>query len=297
MKKLLLLCAFFMVERVYATTWTVNVSDFQFQPATLNVVVGDVIKWVWTSGSTFHTTTSLTVPIGANAWDNPLDGGNLTYSYTVTTAGSYTYQCDFHPLLMQGSFTASSVSPVTLSSFYVVNSNGRPDLKWTTATELNADYFSIRRSENGNNFSEVGKVMATGNSTTERKYFYRDEKLPASTRYVYYALAIVDKDGKTQLSPIKVFRNKTAATRLITSLSPNPIDGMGHLMLQFNADKPGTLSAKLFDMQGKIIISSNLSASPGINNGHIHLGDIPAGTYTIRFSLNGVNESYQVTRK
>jgi plastocyanin len=282
---------------VNATTWTVNVSDFQFSPSTLNVVVGDVIKWVWVNGSVSHTTTSLTVPIGASTWDVLLNGSNLNYSYTATTAGSYTYQCDLHPLLMQASFTVSAAVPVILSSFYTTNVNERPVLKWTTASEVNADYFSVRRSDNGKNFREIGRVPANGNSSTEKKYSDADETLASGTRYVYYTLAIVDKDGKSQLSPIKIFKNRSAATKLITSLSPNPISGPGHLMLQFNADRPGTMFAKLFDMQGKIILSTNLSALKGINNGHIHLGDIPAGNYTIRFNLNGVSESYQVRRE
>jgi hypothetical protein len=36
---------------------------------------------------------------------------------------------------------------------------------------------------------------------------------------------------------------------------------------------------------------------PGINNGHIHLGEIPAGIYTIYFSLAGINESYMITKE
>jgi len=297
MKKLLLILLCAKVLTVNATTWTVNVSDFQFSPSTLNVVVGDVIKWVWINGSSFHTTTSLTIPVGATTWDVLLNGSNLNFSYTATTAGSYTYQCDLHPLIMQGSFTVSAAVPVTLTSFYTTNVNERPGLKWSTGTEVNTDYFSVRRSDNGKNFREIGRVPATGNSSTEKKYNYVDEKLTPATRFVYYSIAIVDKDGKSQLSPIKIFKNRSAATKLITSLSPNPISAPGHLMLQFNADRPGTMSAKLFDMQGKEILSTNLSASQGINNGHIHLGDIPAGNYTIRFSLNGVNESYLVTRK
>ena len=84
-----------------------------------------------------------------------------------------------------------------------------------------------------------------------------------------------------QLSPIKVYRNKSASAKLITLLSPNPISGMGHLMLQFNADKSGVMKVKVADMQGRIVLKTELAAAPGINNGHIHLGDIPPGIYTV----------------
>lgn len=61
-------------------------------------------------------------------------------------------------------------------------------------------------------------------------------------------------------------------------------------MLKYNADKTGTMVAKLLDMQDKLILQTKLSGVQGINNGHIHLGRISAGVYT--FSLDGINESY-----
>lgn len=99
------------------------------------------------------------------------------------------------------------------------------------------------------------------------------------------------------MSPIKIYKNKNALRKLIISLSPNPVSGdMPHLMLQFNADKKGVMIAKLVDMQGKLILNTELSAEQGVNNGHIHLGDVPAGIYTMYFTLDGISESYRVVK-
>ena len=198
---------------------------------------------------------------------------------------------------MTGSITATAALPIILSSFNIASKDGKPLLKWTTSTEINSDYFSIRKSINGTDFKEIAKVPASGNSFVEKDYSFTDEQISASIKYVYYALAIVDKDGKTQLSPIMAYKNKTASAKLITSLSPNPISGMGHLMLQFNADKTGIMQVKMTDMDGHTILKTELSAMPGINNGHIHLGDIPAGIYTIYFSLDGINQSCRITKE
>ncbi len=146
---------------------------------------------------------------------------------------------------------------------------------------------------------ETGKGclnQAAGNSSLRKDYSFIDDKISSSIRYAYYALAIVDKDGRTELSPIKIFKNKTAATKLIISLSPNPISGMGHLMLKFNADKPGTMHAKLIDTQGRLVLQTDLSAVTGVSNGHIHMGEIPNGTYTIQFTLDGITESYRIIK-
>lgn len=295
MKKILLPLFSFLFLQAKATTWNVTVQNFQFTPATLNVVVGDVIHWVWIAGT--HTTTSVTIPAGAAAWSSPMDSTTTTFDYTVTQPGVYSYQCNFHFLFgMTASFTASGTVPIILSSFNISAKNNKPLLSWTTQTEVNADYFSIRKSINGSDFYEIGKVSATGNSVIEKNYSFSDEKISSAINYVYYALATVNKDGKTQLSPIKIYKNKTATPKLIISLSPNPVSSMGHLMLQFNADKPGVMIAKLMDEQGKLVLKSELSAVQGINNGHIHLGNVSAGIYTIYFTLDGINESYRIVK-
>ncbi|MGH2565500.1 MAG: T9SS type A sorting domain-containing protein [Ginsengibacter sp.] len=272
-----------------------NVQDFQFSPSTLSVMVGDVIHWVWVAGT--HTTTAVTIPGTATTWNAPVDASHTTFDYTIMQPGSYSYQCNFHATFgMVATFTASGALPVTLSAFNIINQDNKPLLTWTTETEINTNYFSIRKSINGTDFHEMGKVTATGNSASKNNYSFSDEKISSTLRYVYYALAIVDKDGKMQLSPIKIYKNKTASTEIITSLSPNPVGSMGHLMLQFYADKPGIMIAKLMDAQGKLVLKTELSGLQGINNGHIHLGDIPSGIYTIYFSLDGVNESYRIVK-
>ena len=115
MKKILLafLCLYFFKSQ--AITWSVNVSSNQFSPASLNVKIGDVVHWVWVSGN--HTTTSLLVPAGAASWDGTLNTAGDVFDYPVTATGSYFYQCDIHPAQMQGTITATAVTPVTLSVF------------------------------------------------------------------------------------------------------------------------------------------------------------------------------------
>ncbi len=295
MKKILLPLICLLCLKSQATTWTVNVEDFQFSPATLNVKVGDVIHWVWVSG--FHTTTSLSVPGGAGTWDASIISSSQTFDYTVSAVGSYSYQCNIHPVQMQASFTATAiVTPVTLSAFNISETKEGVNISWTTQTELNADHFSIRKSLDGTNFNEIAQIAAAGNSATVRDYSFTDDKITSSIRYAYYFLAIVDKDGQTQLFPIKIYKNKSAVAKLIISLSPNPISGIGHLMLKFNADKAGLMIAKLIDAQGRLVLQTELSASEGINNGHIHLGEISKGTYTFQFTLDGISESYRIIK-
>lgn len=295
MKKLLLYFLLFLPFHTRAETHIITISSFQFSPSNLNVLVGDVIRWEWAEG--FHNTASVTIPFGADPWSAPVSNAGFSYEYTVTAPGTYNYQCDPHAGFMTGSFTASGVVPVTLSSFLVNRQQRKPYLTWTTQTESNSSHFVVRRSYDGEIFTEIARVPAAGQSSSLRTYSFLDADVKNNCRYVYYELVIKDLDGKYQLSPIRFLRNNESVKKLILSISPNPVASAGHLMIQFNADEKTRMLAKITDMNGRQVLTTQLSASPGVNNGHIHLGDLAAGNYIIQFSMNGVTESYKITKR
>ena len=296
MKKLIFFCLAMPFLNAKATIQDVTVTNFQFDPANLNVVVGDIIRWNWDAG--LHNTVSLTIPPGATPWSSPdlFTAGN-SFSYTVTTPGSYEYQCAYHAGFMQGSFTASGAVPVTMSGFNVNNRNNRPRISWNTEQESNSDYFAVRRSYDGAIFTEIGRVPAAVQSSTQKSYFFDDVTVKANVKYVYYELAIVDKDASQQLSPIKLYKNNERLQKLITSISPNPVTAAGHLLISFNADEKGTLVAKLSDLGGKILLVKEMYAATGINSSHIHLGDLPSGNYVMQFTLKGLTETFKVRKR
>jgi plastocyanin len=298
------LVIFFTSHAQVAKVHLVNVANFSFSPKTISdVIVGDTVRWVWVSGS--HTTTcdpasqgtGNSLPAGAATWNADINSTSTTFDYVVKVAGDYNYWCIPHAPNMAGSFTASNALPVTLTSFQVNGSNANVSLNWRTATEQNTDYFSIRRSSNGSEFTEIARVPAAGNSAGETSYAFTDTKISSGQEYYYYNLAIVDKDGKRVFSDTKLFKNKLSNLKLITSISPNPVTAMGHLMMTFNAEKEGKMNVKVISTEGKILINTMMQAYAGVNNGHLHLGDLPAGTYSIVFMLNGLKETHQVVVK
>lgn len=111
MKKNNILLAFsflFLINLSYATRYTVQVSNFSFNPSSIsNVHPGDTIHWVWVSGS--HTTTSSSIPAGAATWDEPINSTSTVYDYVPAVAGVYNYVCTPHATMgMVGSFTVVS---------------------------------------------------------------------------------------------------------------------------------------------------------------------------------------------
>ncbi len=304
MKKniLALLSACISIVTVKAATDTVHVANYQFTPATINVVVGDTVVWVWDEGN--HTTTcdpsdpdipGTSLPAGAEPWNSLIDESNSTFQYVITVEGTYNYICIPHYPNMVGSIIATGALPVQLANFTIVpTANNKALISWNTLTEQNTSYFSVRRSSEGTNFTEITKIDAIGNSTTIQEYSYTDNNVGTTDKYLYYSLEIVDKDGRRTLSEIKMFKNTLAQIKLITKLSPNPISSPGHLMVQFNADKSGSMLVELYDVNGKFIKQTEMAAVQGLNSGHFHLGNLPAGVYNLVFTFEGIKETRSI---
>ena len=72
--------------------------------------MGDTIIWQWVNGT--HTTTSLTIPGGATAWDDPMTSSDTTFQYVIMEAGTYAYQCTPHAPNMAGEFIALDPSVI-----------------------------------------------------------------------------------------------------------------------------------------------------------------------------------------
>lgn len=297
MKLFYALAAFVLLHATAkATTWTVNVSNFQFSPATVNAVVGDVIHFVWIGGT--HTTTcgpalsGTSLPAGAEAWNASIASSATTFNYTVNVEGTYNYGCIPHfEFGMTGTIVVTGALPVKFGAFNVSAVKNIGLLQWQTYSESNTDHFSIRKSTDGKNFNEIGKVKAAGNSDLPISYTFADNDLGNIFKFVYYEIVTVDNDKTESFSPIKTLRNNNITKdNLIVALSPNPITRPGQVQLKFNADKAGDLDVSILSSTGQRVQQMKLAAFYGLNNGHLHVCDLSKGTYTIIFTMGDKKE-------
>ena len=83
--------------------------------------------------------------------------------------------------------------PVELIS-YTCN---KKEIRWSTGSEINSDYFTILYSENGIDFVSITNIAAQGNSFEVVKYSY------SITKKGYYKLTQTDYDGTTEEFDIK----------------------------------------------------------------------------------------------
>lgn len=87
------------------------------------------------------------------------------------------------------------VLPVEFGDLTVSRSFGENTLKWNTFSEVDNDYFTIKYSFDGSNWSELETVNGAGNTSTEKEYSYVHRISGFKT--MYYRLKQTDYDGTT----------------------------------------------------------------------------------------------------
>ncbi|HEV3232041.1 MAG TPA: plastocyanin/azurin family copper-binding protein [Candidatus Dormibacteraeota bacterium] len=72
-----------------------------FKPPSVSIKVGEAVKWDWVDDSAQHSVTA-----DDGSFDSGLAGKGNSFSFTFATAGTYTYHCSVHPLMV-GKITVS----------------------------------------------------------------------------------------------------------------------------------------------------------------------------------------------
>lgn len=86
-----------------------------------------------------------------------------------------------------------TVLPIELSHQEVQCKEDHALISWTTASELNNDYFKISRSMDGINFTDVAEIEGAGNSHSSIDYFWTDDSRHAGP--MYYRISQTDFNG------------------------------------------------------------------------------------------------------
>jgi plastocyanin len=106
-----------------ASTYTVSVGNFYYNPATLNILVGDTVHWVATGS--YHTITSGTGngdPNAGSLFDASITGSQ-TFDYTFTGVGVYPYFCRPHEFAaMKGTIVVQPPAAVAPRTWGAVKS-------------------------------------------------------------------------------------------------------------------------------------------------------------------------------
>ena len=164
--------------------------------------------------------------------------------------------------------------PVELLSFNALVNNNNVSLEWTTATELNNDYFVIEKSEDASAFEEIGRVTGAGTSSQIHRYTFIDPDLHSGI--FFYRLRQVDYDGKYEFSsivPVEFQRKQFEINFQYTQ------DGL-NLEIVLNNRNSGRIRTLILTSQGQIAKEFFIvSGSPE----KIPLNELSSGVYFLQF--------------
>lgn len=210
-------------------------------------------------------------------WGDGNSDNGTTQSHTYSTSGPYTVSLTVTDPLGCANTTSQSVSctlPIELLDFTAKPAGDVVEIDWTTATEINNNFFTIERSVDGERFEMVTRIDGAGNSSSEIEYGIKDQDPIKGVSY--YRLKQTDFDGTVSFSDVVSVR----ISEFEMSLYPNPTKGL--VNLEINNNQREKLDIQVLNAAGQIVDVQHVSTIKGFNNYTLNVARLPKGVYTVK---------------
>ena len=192
-----------------------------YSPSIPNGGFIDQVKFKLTGGAwktlSLHSQTSTTITF--NNQNANLASTDVVRSIRLIRSGQAVARC-----------TTQQTLPVELTSFEAVRVDDNVRLEWTTASELNNDYFEVLKSYDGEAFFIIGYVDGHGTSSEVIDYSYTDSE----PKRAYYRLRQLDYDGQFEYSDVVAAKGngrEVISIRYYTLAGIETIENVGRLII------------------------------------------------------------------
>lgn len=204
------------------TTVTINAAAGEF----LDISFNEFSMWNTTSGwdwMSIHDGSTIASPVlfdnSSGGPDNPIGdcgigtnildfcsiGNSLTFRFYAT---SVVNRAGWDATVKSISSSCNSTLPIELINFECHDDKESNVITWSTASEINNDYFTLERSEDGIHWHILDVIDGAGNSSQQLNYKSIDSAPYIS--YTYYRLTQTDFDGKFEYSDVCVTQNESS---------------------------------------------------------------------------------------
>jgi len=296
------------------STWMViNVAtsgtlQFSFGALSASYICYDWIMWPYNSNTCSQIFNNTIAPVRCN-WNAPCeaftgigspppaggDPGNFEPNLNVTAGdqfivcfSNYSSTTTSVPLNFYGSASISCTPlPIVLLDFSAECKDNFTNVSWTTATEINNDYFELEKSYDAINFVSLGTVKGSGNSHQVKEYQYTDYETTDKT--VYYRLKQVDFDGQVEVFDIVPANCKTNTTFEATRFVFNE----NQLNFNITTSQNQEANIQLLNAQGQLIKTFKTFLNTGVNQINLENNRLSSGIYM----LNIVGEKNHFSTK
>ncbi|PVY39963.1 putative secreted protein (Por secretion system target) [Pontibacter virosus] len=161
---------------------------------------------------------------------------------------------------------------------------GAVDVIWTTSTEQGVARFVVQRSQDGQQWEDIGEVPATGragdytftdNDPLPRRSFYRLRVLYTNNPEAF--------SGRVQVlnpSDLRIFKVYPNPIGLTTNADGAPSET---LRIEYLVRNTSDLSLQLYDLQGRLVRDLEATVTDGTDIIEINVSDLASGTYVLRW--------------
>jgi len=214
--------------------------------------------------------------------------GARSTSANGSTDGMYSFL--FKSLKTSMEFTL----PLVLTEFSATLSNKEVELSWVTGKEKSLSYFVVERSVNGVEYKEIGVVVANGGSNVKTLYNFSDEINSKVAGVVYYRLKMVDFEGRTQRSQVRLIRVGEEKDNLRVDTYPNPVTSELRITMPL-AWQNTTVSFDLYTLNGQVV--KHLVAGKCNQTEVLNVNDLTTGLYIMKVSNGNESAVQRIVKK
>ncbi|MBL4592600.1 MAG: T9SS type A sorting domain-containing protein [Flavobacteriales bacterium] len=176
--------------------------------------------------------------------------------------------------------TSQTPLPIELINFTVSPLNSKyAQLDWQTASEINNDYFTIERSQNGIDWESIKTINGAGNSSVLLNYSAIDYGPYTGTSY--YRLKQTDFNGHFTYSNVEVINFEGIE---IINIFPNPNNGSFNSII--NSTITGTATINIYDNLGEMVFFEEIEVSIGFNQISINANYLSSGNYFFKVMIS-----------
>ena len=228
-----------------------------------------------------------------NGWQSCPGSGSMPAGITGTSGGNNAVARTFswNGLTTFSDFSGAgdgSPLPVTWLDFNAVynNETQNVDLSWSTASEINNDFFEVQRSTDAVHFDVIGKVNGSGNSSLVKEYALSDKQpLPGVS---YYRIRQVDYNGDDDFTDLRAINIDGSSSAGTIYVYPNPLAGQD-LNLVFSGLDKGNWQWRLVDLTGKVIMQKTRVSDLESGVIQLSLDKLPDGIYLFQLETQSQN--------
>jgi hypothetical protein len=210
-------------------------------------------------------------PVAANEYGTNTPAGSITATSVGTLTGVTVTAANFFPDWTLANYLLPL--PVEILNYAGLCENKNVTLKWTSAHETNSAFYTIEKSADGINYTQLTNVTSAGNSNQNITYTYIDVS-PGENTTNYYRLSETDKNGNK-----KMFQAIPVTSCNASSTENGTIYSYGNeVNINLFSLSNQNITVIAYDVTGRLIYQNQLFASQG-NNSLKLTTDLSQGVY------------------